>query len=232
MNLQTKAARTALEQTGEAVRQLGSAVETLNDRPTADDGMKPLLKAVVDVYDNLALALRQVERQRATIEPLLAELVATAEIPEPPAVPATIAAGVGPAARVLGAAVRRVGPGRPDEFAEAVERQLLLDWRAAVLKDVEARQARVTDTAAQVRSSLDGLIAGYRMSLTRVDRAVGLVGLEPIPAVGEPFDPELMEVVEVVADPDRPAGEVVEEVRRGYRSRGVVFRFAQVKVAR
>jgi molecular chaperone GrpE len=41
-----------------------------------------------------------------------------------------------------------------------------------------------------------------------------------------------MEVVEVVADADRPPGTVVEEVRVGYTWRGKVFRFAQVKVAR
>jgi molecular chaperone GrpE (heat shock protein) len=40
-----------------------------------------------------------------------------------------------------------------------------------------------------------------------------------------------MEVVEVVPDGGR-AGQVVEEVRRGYLWRGRVFRYAQVKVAR
>ena len=214
VNLQTKAARSALDQTGDAVRQLGSAVETLKDRPAADEGLKPLLKAVVDVYDNLALALKQVERQRTTIEPVLVELVAAAELPEPPEVPKGIANGISDRprrfwTRLFGGS----GPAVPSAFAGAVDRELLLDWRDAVLKDGEARRARVMDTAAQVRSSLDGLIAGYRMSLNRVDRAVGLVGLEPIPAAGERFDPELMEAVEVLGDPDRPAGEVVEEVR-------------------
>jgi molecular chaperone GrpE len=224
VNLQTKATRSAVD-------QLGPAAEALKDRPAADDGLKPVLKAVVDVYDNLALAMKQVERQRAAIEPVLTELAAGAEVPEPPEVPAAGMAGVSDRPRGFwsrlfgGAAV-------PPEFAGVVHRQMLIDWREGVLKDAEARRSRVTDTVNQVRSSLDGLIAGYRMSLNRVDRAVGLVGLEPIPAVGGRFDPELMEAVEVVADPGRPAGEVVEEVRRGYRWRGVVFRFAQVKVSR
>src|SRR5262249_52779787 len=70
------------------------------------------------------------------------------------------------------------------------------------------------------------------MSLARVDRALEQFNLEPIATVGETFDPELMEVVEVVGDSGKPAGEVLEEVRRGYWRGEVVFRYAQVKVAR
>lgn len=232
VNLQTKAARSALDQSGEAVRHLGSAVEALKARPHADDGLKPVLKALVDVYDNLALALRQVERQRATVEPVLADLVAAADVPEPPEVPEAFAAGVSDRPRGFWSRLFGGPATVPVAFADAVCRQMMLDWRWMVVKDAEARRSRVTDAAAQIRSSLDGLIAGYRMSLNRVDRAVGLVGLEPIPAVGGRFDPELMEAVEVVGGTGRPVGDVVEEVRRGYHWRGVVFRFAQVKVSR
>ena len=45
-------------------------------------------------------------------------------------------------------------------------------------------------------------------------------------------DPESMIVVEVVDDPNRPPGQVVEEVRRGYTWRGRVFRFAEVRAVR
>jgi molecular chaperone GrpE (heat shock protein) len=56
--------------------------------------------------------------------------------------------------------------------------------------------------------------------------------LEPIASAGQPFDPERMEVLEAVGDTGRPAGEVVEEVRRGYLRDGRVFRYAQVRVAK
>src|SRR5262245_59574319 len=74
INLQTRASRSTLEQNGEALTQLRSAVEQLQEQPDADDELDPLLKAVVDVYDNLALALRQVERQRDAIESPLRDL--------------------------------------------------------------------------------------------------------------------------------------------------------------
>jgi molecular chaperone GrpE len=70
------------------------------------------------------------------------------------------------------------------------------------------------------------------MSLQRLERALQQQGLEPIPALGLPFDPETMEVVEVVPGPGRTSTEVIDEVRRGYLRAGRVFRFAQVRVAK
>ena len=90
----------------------------------------------------------------------------------------------------------------------------------------------MAEAANLIRSSFDGLIAGYRMSLARVDRVLEQFNMETIPTEDETFDPELMEVVEVVGDSGLPAGQVVEEVRRGYVRGEIVFRYAQVKVAR
>jgi molecular chaperone GrpE len=57
-------------------------------------------------------------------------------------------------------------------------------------------------------------------------------GLETIPCVGEPFDPETMEVAEVVREEGRASTEVLQEIRRGYLWRGRLFRYAQVRVAK
>ena len=192
VNLQTRATRSAVEQSGEVLADLRDALDELREGP-ADDPLEPLLKAVVDVYDNLALALRQANRQRESLEKPVSELAV-----RPPPVRRTGLLG-----RLVGSA-----PVETD------------------------RPARAAEAAALVRSALDGLIAGYRMSLARVDRVLAEYELEPIPVEGEPFDPDLMEAVEVAGDTGRPAGEVVEEVRRGYRRGDIVFRHAQVKVAR
>jgi molecular chaperone GrpE len=196
VNLQTKATRSSLEQTSEALARLDEAVEALEERPPDDDELKPLLRTAVDVYDNLGIALRQAIRQREALEKPLAEL----------AVAPRSRQVAGFWARLFNRAP--VGAGRDDV------------------------SNRVPDAARLVRSSLDALIAGYTMSLARVDRALAQFELEPIPVEGQAFDPELMEAAEVVGDTGRPAGDVVEELRRGYIWRGVVFRFAQVKVAR
>ncbi|HKA06543.1 MAG TPA: nucleotide exchange factor GrpE [Gemmataceae bacterium] len=191
VNLQTKAARSSLEQTGAALDRLGEAVENLENNSPADDELKPLFKAVVDVYDNLAIALRQVMRQRESLEKPLAELAVE---PRP--------------RRTRGWRLFRATPDENDQ------------------------RQRAADAAKLVRSSLDGLIVGYRMSLSRVDRVLAQFELATIPVEGRQFDPEMMEAVEIAGDTDRPAGEVIEEIRRGYLWRGVLFRFAQVKVAR
>jgi molecular chaperone GrpE len=88
------------------------------------------------------------------------------------------------------------------------------------------------EAAQAIRPMLDSLVIGYTMSVQRLDRALRQHGLEPIATVGQPFDPERMEVVEVVTTSDRPSGEVVVEMRRGYLWRDQVFRFAQVSVAK
>ncbi len=85
----------------------------------------------------------------------------------------------------------------------------------------------------QKRSELLASAAdGYSMSQRRIERALPQLGLEPIECIGEPFDPEKMEVVDTVADADQPDGTVVEEVRRGYLWNRKLFRFAQVKVSK
>jgi len=73
---------------------------------------------------------------------------------------------------------------------------------------------------------------GYSLSLRRVERMLPELELEAISCVGEMFDPETMEALEVTGDTGEPSGTVVEELRPGYRWRGQVLRFAQVKVAR
>ena len=84
----------------------------------------------------------------------------------------------------------------------------------------------------RLRTLLAGVADGYALSLRRVERVLPQFGLEPIACDGVPFDPELMEVVDVVEAPDRASGTAVEEVRRGYRWDGKPFRPALVRVAR
>jgi molecular chaperone GrpE len=94
------------------------------------------------------------------------------------------------------------------------------------------RPAAEGPAAAAVAAKLGAAVTGLRMSEQRVERLMREVGLEPIEAVGRPFDPEAMEAVEAVEGNGQPSGTVVDELRRGYRWRGRVFRFAQVRVAK
>jgi hypothetical protein len=95
------------------------------------------------------------------------------------------------------------------------------------------RHAPVESASANAAGErLAAAVTGLQMTLRRVERSLARHDLEPIRTEGQPYDPETMEVLEAVAASGRPPGQVVEEVRRGYRWRGRVFQCAQVRVAK
>lgn len=73
------------------------------------------------------------------------------------------------------------------------------------------------------------LVEGFGLVVKRLARAMRAEGVRRLECVGRPVDPETMNVVEVVADPAKPPGVVVEEVRRGYAWKDRVLRVAEVR---
>jgi len=63
-------------------------------------------------------------------------------------------------------------------------------------------------------------------------KALTDAGVQEIPALGQPFDPYLMDAVQQVSDKDSKDGIVKEVVRKGYRVHDRVLRPAQVIVVR
>jgi molecular chaperone GrpE len=58
------------------------------------------------------------------------------------------------------------------------------------------------------------------------------LGLRPIPAKGEPFDPHLHQAVEMVDTTDVEDHHVLDELQRGYKLKDRLLRPAMVRVAR
>ncbi len=56
-------------------------------------------------------------------------------------------------------------------------------------------------------------------------------GLEEIKSVGEKFNPEIHEAVEML-ESEKPEGEILEEIQKGYKLNGKLIRAAKVKVAK
>jgi molecular chaperone GrpE len=221
VNLQTRATRAQQEQNAETLRQLASALDAAADRSDAaphaegDDGTRALLKALLDVHDALTVGSREVLRVQDAIALHLAQI---AELTQPYPVDA-------------GLLQRAASPSfwqRWSGGGTAAHRDAL----AAVQAHEEQAARQVRERLERLRQMTASLATGYTMSLQRVERALEQQGLEAMAVVGTPFDPERMEVLEVVADSDRPSGEVVGEVRRGYVWQGRVFRYAQVRVAK
>lgn len=76
------------------------------------------------------------------------------------------------------------------------------------------------------------LLEGVQMVYKQMLDALGALGVEEIPALGETFDPNLHEAVlrEEAGDPCE-AGKVTDTMLKGYRLNGRVLRCAMVKVA-
>jgi molecular chaperone GrpE len=236
VNLQTKALRNQQEQAAEALKLLQHTVEALEQhqdtveearQETEDDRLRPLFKGLVDLYDALALARRELERVRETAMPSAALFSRTDEpLPELPPEPQM---------RTLTFWDRLFGydwQARVAAFTELADmRKQLAQYRERLqAQQQERRQAEMV--LERGRGFVESVIAGYTMSLQRLERLLEQHGLEPLASVGTAFDPERMEVLDAVPNSGRPAGEVVEEVRRGYLWRDRVFRFALVRVAK
>ena len=94
------------------------------------------------------------------------------------------------------------------------------------------------DMALAAVQSADGgaatqsLQTGVSMIHQQLKNALGESGLEEIDASGKPFDPNLHEAVSQKETADAPEGQVIQQLRKGYRFRERLLRPASVVVAR
>lgn len=72
------------------------------------------------------------------------------------------------------------------------------------------------------------LLSGVEMTLKMLMRTLKEEGLEPIEAIGQPYDPSKHEAVEHAASQGEGEERVVEEVRRGFTFKGKVIRRSMV----
>ena len=72
---------------------------------------------------------------------------------------------------------------------------------------------------------------GVEMTMTQLKEVLAKLGIEEIPALGEPFDPNLHNAVMHVEDEGAGENIIVDVFQTGFRSGDKVVRFAMVKVA-
>jgi molecular chaperone GrpE len=77
----------------------------------------------------------------------------------------------------------------------------------------------------------DALGEGVGMVLRQLHEVLGRHGLEPIEAVGQPFNPEVHEAVTQRESSDVPPDSVIEEFQKGYRLGQMVLRPSKVVVS-
>ena len=74
--------------------------------------------------------------------------------------------------------------------------------------------------------------SGVELISKQLQDALGKLGLRPLVAKGNAFDPHLHEAVEMVDTTEVPDHHVIEELQRGYTLKDRLLRPAMVKVAR
>ena len=86
--------------------------------------------------------------------------------------------------------------------------------------------------AAENGSQPDVIAEGIRRTAAAFENALAAAGVEPLDAVGQPFDPELHEAVETEEVEPEDEGKVIAQHTRGYRIGERLLRPARVKVGR
>ena len=88
---------------------------------------------------------------------------------------------------------------------------------------------RALQISSAEKSELHG---GIELIYKQLQDALVKLGLRPIPAQGEPFDPHIHEAIEMVDTSDAPDHQILEELQRGYKLKDRLLRPSMVRVAR
>ena len=109
------------------------------------------------------------------------------------------------------------------------------DFRDYAAVDVIKSLLPVVDSferALRAKSDAADFRGGIELIYKQLQDALAKLGVRPVPAVGEPFDPHYHKAIEMVETTDAADHEVLEELQRGYKFKDRLLRPAMVKVAR
>jgi len=81
-------------------------------------------------------------------------------------------------------------------------------------------------------NALESLKTGITMVYQQLKGALAEAGLEEIDATGQPFNPNLHEAISQQESAEVPEGQVLQQLRKGYKLRDRLIRPASVVVAR
>lgn len=95
---------------------------------------------------------------------------------------------------------------------------------------LEAAPAAI-DGAGDNTKDVQQLVAGIELVRKEFLSALARHEIEPIPAVGVPFDPAVHDALQQIDSPDHAPGVVVREFEKGYKMRDRLLRPARVIVA-
>jgi molecular chaperone GrpE len=114
----------------------------------------------------------------------------------------------------------------------AREQQEFRDFAAAdaikaLLPALDSFERALKSPATQLNEFRSGIELIYK----QLQDALNKLGVRPVPAKGERFDPHVHEAIEMVDTTDVPDHQVMDELQRGYKLKDRLLRPAMVRVA-
>jgi molecular chaperone GrpE len=97
---------------------------------------------------------------------------------------------------------------------------------------LDAFDMALAATQTKQAESIQSLQKGINMVYQQLKGVLVDAGLEEVDAAGKPFDPNLHEAVSQQETTDAPEGQVVQQLRKGYKLRERLLRPASVVVAK
>jgi molecular chaperone GrpE len=88
------------------------------------------------------------------------------------------------------------------------------------------------ERALQAKSEAADFRSGVELIYKQLQDALAKLGVHPVAAKGEPFDPHVHEAIEMVETANAADHEVLEELQRGYKFKDRLLRPAMVRVAK
>lgn len=109
------------------------------------------------------------------------------------------------------------------------------DFRDYALADALKQVLPILDSLDRALKTTNASADDFRSGIELIDRQfhdmLSRLGVEPIQATGQPFDPNLHQAIQMVQSEDVAENHVVDELQRGYKIKDRLLRPAMVRVA-
>ena len=110
------------------------------------------------------------------------------------------------------------------------------DFREYALADALKSLLPILDSLDRALKTNAASLEDFRSGIELIDKqfhdALSKLGVQPVPAEGEVFDPNLHQAVQMVETEEAEDNHVLDELQRGYKLKDRLLRPAMVRVAR
>ena len=139
-------------------------------------------------------------------------------------------------ARTRGLSRSRGAPAGGVRQLSQAQRKEQQDFRDYALADALKSLLPILDSLDRALKTDAASLEDFRSGIELIDKqfhdALAKLGVQPMQAEGEPFDPNLHQAIQMVETDEAKDNHVIDELQRGYKLKDRLLRPAMVRVAR